>query len=165
MKFFRILFLFLAVVILGAFGAVEAIPTSDSIRLFEADNPLFQYTGRIDFSNPKKPRFWSPGVYINAKFRGTYCELLMNDQELWGKNHNYLEIVVDGKPVRMQTKEKNNQLIIAQGLKDTDHVVTICKNTESNIGYLEFTGLKCEVLLPLPQKSARKIEFIGNSIT
>ena len=71
--------------------------------LFEADNPLFQYVGRIDFSDAKKPKFWSPGVYIKALFKGTSCTLLINDQELWGKNHNYLEIVIDDKPVRIKT--------------------------------------------------------------
>jgi len=137
----------------------------DSLPFFAADNPNFQYVGRIDFSNAKKPRFWSPGVYITAKFKGPYCELLITDQELWGKNHNYVEIVIDGKPVRIQTKEKENHIVIAQNLSDGEHTVVICKNTESNIGYLEFNGLKCAALLPLPAKPTRKIEFIGNSIT
>lgn len=85
-------------------------------------------------------------MYINVKFKGTYCELLINDQELWGKDHNYLEIVIDDKPIRIQTTEKNNQIIIAQGLSNTVHTLIICKNTEANIGYLEFIGLKCESL-------------------
>ena len=85
-------------------------------------------------------------MYITAKFKGPYCELLITDQELWGKNHNYVEIVIDGKPVRIQTKEKDNHIIIAQGLSNTVHTLIICKNTEANIGYLEFIGLKCESL-------------------
>jgi hypothetical protein len=89
--------------------------------LFEADNPLFQYVGRIDFSDTKKPRFWSPGVYIKAKFKGPSCTLLINDQELWGQNHNYLEIVIDDKPVRIQTKGKINEIIIADSLANTTH--------------------------------------------
>ena len=35
---------------------------------FGADHPEIQYTGRIDFTNPKMPRFWTAGVYIKAKF-------------------------------------------------------------------------------------------------
>ncbi len=133
--------------------------------MFEADNSLFQYTGRIDFSDAKKPRFWSPGVYIKARFKGRSCTLLINDQELWSQNHNYLEIVIDDKPVRIQTKGKVNEIIIADSLADTTHTLIISKNTESNIGYLEFIGLRCEALLPLPAKPERKMEFIGNSIT
>lgn len=152
-------------VIFSNVHAAKANSFSDSIHLFEADNPMFQYVGRIDFSNPKMPRFWSPGVYIKAKFKGSYCELIVNDQELWGKNHNYLEIVIDDKPVRIQTSTKNNSIVIAEGLPDKEHLVIICKNTESNIGWLEFVGLKCATLLPLSAKPIRKIEFIGNSIT
>lgn len=136
------------------------------LRLFTADNPLYQYVGRIDFSNKKLPRYWSPGVYITAKFKGSECELLVNDQELWGKNHNYIEIKIDDqKPFKIQTTQKENVIKIASGLSDAEHVVVICKNTESNIGYLEFAGLRCKALLPLPAKPTRKIEFFGNSIT
>ena len=138
----------------------------DKVKLFQADNPLFQYVGRIDFSDAKKPRFWSPGVYITAKFTGGECELLMNDQELWDKNHNYLEIKIDDQqPFKIQTTQKQNVIKVASGLSEGEHTIVICKNTESNIGYLEFVGLRCKALLPLPAKPVRKIEFIGNSIT
>ena len=165
MEFITRLSFISVLVVLSGIHTVKANPLADSLAIFEADHPYFQYIGRIDFSDIKKPRFWSPGVYIKAKFKGTYCELLVNDQELWGKNHNYLEIVIDNKPVRIQTTEKNNHIIIAQGLSNTAHTVIICKNTESNIGYLEFIGLRCAALLPLPARPARKMEFIGNSIT
>jgi hypothetical protein len=154
----------LLTIVFGCANVPKEDPVSKGI-VFEADNPLFQYVGRIDFSDVKKPRFWSPGVYITAKFKGTSCTLLINDQELWGQNHNYLEIVIDDKPVRIQTKGKMNEIEIANGLADTTHTLIISKNTESNIGYLEFIGLRCEALLPLPAKPERKIEFIGNSIT
>ena len=161
--------LFLLYVFLNAFlfgcGNVPKEDTTAKATLFEADNPMFQYVGRIDFSDTKKPKFWSPGVYIKALFKGTSCTLLINDQELWGKNHNYLEIVIDDKPVRIQTKGKINEIQIADGLADTTHTLIITKNTESNIGYLEFIGLRCVALLPLPAKPIRKMEFIGNSIT
>ncbi|MBN2613089.1 MAG: hypothetical protein JXB00_16170 [Bacteroidales bacterium] len=34
---------------------------------YPADNDFFQYTGRIDFSNPREPVFWVPGAYIRAR--------------------------------------------------------------------------------------------------
>lgn len=146
-------------------AAVKANASKDSVRLFQADHAFYQYVGRIDFANPKLPRFWSPGVYIKAKFKGSYCALLLNDQELWGKNHNYLEIVLDGKASRIQTTGKTNEIVVAEGIAAGEHELLICKNTESNIGYLEFVGLKCAALVKLPAKPIRKIEFIGNSIT
>jgi len=132
---------------------------------FEADHPLIQYTGRIDFSNPKKPKFWQPGVYIQAKFKGTFCEIVVNDEVLWGNSHNYITIVIDnGIPIRLKVKSHSNTIMAAQGLHEGEHTITICKGTESGIGYLEFVGLKCDALLP-STKPQRKLEFIGNSIT
>ena len=133
------------------------VTSADPIKLFEADNPYFKYIGRIDFSNKKMPRFWSPGVYIKAKFKGSSCQLLINDQELWGKNHNYLEIQIDGQePRRIQTTGKMNVITIAENLVSGEHTVLICKNTESNIGWLEFIGLKCEDLVTNASLAAAK---------
>ena len=131
---------------------------------FSVDQPYIQYTGRIDFSNTELPRMWSPGVYIGMKFKGTAITAVINDQELWGKNHNYLELIVDNEKKRIQTKAKVNYITISN-LADGFHTFSICKNTESNIGYIEFGGVYCDYLIkPLP-KPKHKIEFIGNSIT
>lgn len=138
----------------------------NSLTFFRADHPYIQYTGRIDFSNPALPRFWAPGVYIKAKFRGKSCEIILNDEMLFGINHNYVEIIIDNKrPFRIQTTGKTNTIKAAGGLSNGDHTITICKNTESGIGYLEFAGLKCKTLMIADDKPMRKIEFIGNSIT
>ncbi len=159
---FVILFLFLSF----QNSQAQSSAKKNNLKLFEADNSNLQYTGRIDFSDRKKPRFWAPGVYIKAKFMGSSCEVIINDVELWGKSHNYLEVAIDNaKPFKIQTTGKLNTIKLADGLSKGEHTVTICKNTESSIGYLEFVGITCEKLLPLPPKPLRKIEFIGNSIT
>lgn len=140
--------------------------TSHPLHFYKADNTYFQYTGRIDFSNAEKPRFWSPGVYVKARFKGTSCSIILNDEVLYGSYHNYIEWVVDDqKPVRLKLKNKTNSVLAAQNLKDTIHTISFYKNTESGIGYLEFVGFNCETLLPLPPKPSHKMEFIGNSIT
>ncbi|MBD1395223.1 SGNH/GDSL hydrolase family protein [Mucilaginibacter glaciei] len=133
--------------------------------LYKADNPNFKYVGRVDFANPQLPKFWSPGVYIVASFKGTSCELLINDEELYGKTHNYIEVVIDGKASRIQTTGKTNAITIANNLPDAKHTVLICKDTESGMGYLQFVGLKCAQLLPPAPLPKRKIEYIGDSIT
>ena len=132
----------------------------------EADNAAIQYTGRIDFSDPKKPRFWSSGVYIKARFQGTFCEVVLNDEELWNTSHNYIQVAIDDQPpFKIQTRGKKNTFRVAQGLSDGPHTITLCKNTEAGIGYLEFVGLRCAGLLPLPPKPTTKLEFYGDSIT
>ncbi len=134
--------------------------------LFKANDPKIQYTGRIDFTDPLKPRFWSPAVYIQARFKGTSCTVMLNDEVLYGNSHNYIEIVIDDqKPVRLHTTGKTNVIEAAKDLPNGIHTITICKDTESGIGYLEFTGIQCAGLLPLPARPIRKIEYIGDSIT
>ena len=139
--------------------------SQEALPLITADNKDIRYVGRIDFSDPKLPRFWSPGVYIQAKFTGTSCDVVLNDEVLYGKSHNYVEIAVDDqKPFRVQTTGKTNTIPAASGLSDGVHTITVCKDTEAGIGYLELVGFRCAglVSLSLPK---RKLEFIGDSIT
>lgn len=140
--------------------------TQPQFKLFHnADSSLIQYTGRVERENVSLPRFWQPGVYFTAKFNGAECEVFLNDEVLYGNSHNYIEVIVDTmKPVRLQTKGRSNEIIV-EGLSEDNHTITICKNTEAGIGYLEFAGINCKKLLELPVKPVRKIEFIGNSIT
>jgi len=142
------------------------IRKQEDLSFFSADNPNIQYTGRINFSNPKCPRFWQPGVYITVGFSGTTCSITLNDEVQYGKNHNYIEVAIDNnEPVRMQTTGRVNNIKVADGLDDGRHTIVICKNTEASIGYLEFVGITCRSIYRLPEKPVRKIEFIGNSIT
>jgi Carbohydrate esterase 2 N-terminal/GDSL-like Lipase/Acylhydrolase family len=129
------------------------------------DNPAFQYTGRIVFSNPKLPRFWQPGVYIVTQFEGRSCSVILNDEVLWGNSHNYVDIVVDNKRLRYKMTGKTDTILAANGLENKTHRILICKDTEAGIGYLEFVGLICDAVKPPEPKPSRKIEFIGNSIT
>ena len=148
------------------FQSLSAHQMADSLKLFTADNSFFRYTGRIDFSNQKLPRYWMPGVYVKAKFTGSHCTVLINDEMPNAKTHNYIEIVVDdNQPVRLQLTGTHNEIEAAKGLGPGAHTIVICKNTEAGTGYIEFAGLKCLALKRLPAKPARKIEFIGNSIT
>ncbi len=137
----------------------------NTLPLIQADNKNIHYVGRVDFTNPKLPRFWSPGTYIQAKFRGTRCDVVLNDEVLYGKSHNFVEIAVDNqKPFRVQTTGPTNTIPAAAALPNGVHTITVCKDTEAGIGYLEFVGFRCASLAPssLPQ---HKLEFIGDSIT
>ena len=144
---------------------VKSASPSKSLPFIAADNKNIQYVGRIDFGDPKLPRFWSPGVYIKAKFRGTACDAVINDEVLYGKSHNFIEIAVDDqKPFRVQTTGKTNTIQAAAGLPEGTHTITVCKDTEAGIGYLEFVGFRCAALVPLSLPK-RKLEFVGDSIT
>jgi hypothetical protein len=141
-------------------------PTLPKKSVFPANHRGIQYVGRVDFSVPKKPRFWAPGVYIKAKFIGTYVEITVIDEVLGGTNHNAIAVVIDdGEPVEYKLTDKTNKIKVASRLSDGEHTITICKNTEAGIGYIELLNIVCDGLVTLPLKPGRKIEFIGNSIT
>jgi len=153
-------------VLVGCCFAVKAKNKTGELKLFTPDDKHIQYVGRIEFADKLRPRIWAPGAYIVAKFKGSKCQVLINDEVAGGNNHNYLEIVVDGKnPYRIQTKNKENVIDVPAGLDNGEHTVLICKDTESNIGYIDFLGFRCEELLSPPRLPKRKIEYFGDSIT
>lgn len=160
------LFCLLILICTGYFSAAAKAPSSPALKLYTANNKYIQYNGRIDYSDQLKPRFWSSGVYIKMRFKGKGCEIIVNDEMLYGTSHNYINIAVDDqKPYRVQTTDLTDNFKIGGDLSDKPHIITICKDTEAGIGYLEFVGIKCEKLLPMPPRSKRKIEFIGTTIT
>ena len=67
----------LYILLIGLCKNLAAQKPNDSLQLFTADNSFFQYTGRIDFTDPKTPRCWMGGVYLTAKFTGRRCVVLV----------------------------------------------------------------------------------------
>ena len=127
---------------------------------YPATDARIRYVGRVDFSDRQSPRFWAAGVYIRFRFDGPVCTVYLEDEGL----HNYVEIALDGQtPYRLQLKKRLDTLAIPAGAGP--HTLTICKDTESGIGFLAFRGVRCGRLLSAPVRPRRKIEFIGNSIT
>lgn len=136
------------------------------MKYFAPTDTRIQYMGRIDFTNPQLPRFWQPGVTVSFRFKGEEALIYLQDEQLWGSNQNYLELIVDGREIRMQTKGKRDTISVKAWLGNAEiHTVTICKNTEANIGYLEFAGIRCAGLVKPAKAPRRRIECIGNSIT
>lgn len=138
----------------------------NKVSFYSADDSKIHYIGRVDFSNPLKPKMWASGAYMVLKFSGPFCELAINDEVIYGTVHNYLEVKIDNQPAyRIQLKNKENKITLAKGLSNGEHTIIICKNTEFENGYIEIVGISCEKLLAPPAKQKRKMEFIGDSIT
>ncbi len=141
-----------------------AIPADSTY--YSGGDKLVSYTGRIDFSEKKAPKFWASGAYLQIKFKGTYCIALIDDQVRWDKIHNYIEIVIDDSITRrIQLKEKSNRLVLAENLPAGNHTITIAKNSEAENGYIQVRGIICTKLIATGKKKKRKIECIGDSIT
>lgn len=131
---------------------------------YKASDPKFAYMGRGDFSNAEHPKFWVAGAQILFSFQGNACTIDLTDENLWGKDLNYIQLIVDGKYSRFKLSSKDSKVSLGK-LSEGKHNVVICKGTETNIGYLQFNGVTCAKLLKAPTLPKRKIEFFGNSIT
>ena len=156
------LYLLLAILSVTCARAETDIP---ALNLFTPDNPLIRYTGRVDFADAKHPRFWQPGVYIEWSFEGRDCEAILEDELLWGNSHNYIGLIVDGQERRIRMNSARDTITVAKDLSPGIHTVILVKDTEAGIGYLSLAGIRCRKLVPSAPAPARKIEFIGNSIT
>jgi lysophospholipase L1-like esterase len=133
--------------------------------LYLPDNNKIEYAGRIDFTNPQKPRLISSGACFTVKFRGKNCSILLEDQSSYN-NHSYISIVIDGEySGRIKVSKDKTEYPVAMNLKGKAHTLMVCKDTESQTGYIDLAGIFCIKLLRVKKNCNRKIEFIGNSIT
>ena len=136
-------------------------------QIFAADHPSIQYWGRIDFSDPKKPKFSAAAIVIRARFQGTSIGVVLEDEHKWGSNRNYYDAIVDdGAPVKIGAIQTSGAYPVQTGLPEGEHTLTLVKRTESLIGYGRFLGLVSDgKLLPPPARPTRRIEIIGDSIS
>jgi hypothetical protein len=130
-----------------------------------SNDPLIEYTGRIDFSNPLAPVFSYSGVSIRACFTGSSISVMLNDEG----NQNFYYAIVDGVITsRIQTSAGLKTYFIAEEMKDTIHEVEIFRLTELTFGKTQFCGFiidRGNSAVEITNKRTRLIEFIGNSIT
>jgi lysophospholipase L1-like esterase len=140
-----------------------------TLRPYPADDPNILYTGRIDFSDPRRPKFSAPGVYLRARFRGTGASVLLSDEFQNGTNRNYYDAVIDDSTVvkiAPTPVSSSDTYEIISGLANAEHTIELVKRTEASIGYGQFLGfLFAGEILPAPARPARRMEFIGDSIT
>ncbi len=143
-------------------AAATAVPPTEAGGFIAADDPLIRYTGRFDFSDPKKPRFDWPAVSIEAAFEGTSIAALLED------GRNSYDVTIDGQASVLRTKPGQTRYPLAQGLRDGEHTARLTKRTETFYGTPRFLGFELDEdreLARLSEERKRRIEFIGDSIT
>ncbi len=128
-----------------------------------ADNPLIEYCGRIDFSNPQKPAFGYSGISIRTAFTGTKISMLMHSSD------QYYNIILDRTSIQwINVNPSKTEYELVYELADTIHKIEIFKSSEAIFGNSEFEGFILEPgksLVNLTNPRTKLIEFIGDSIT
>jgi lysophospholipase L1-like esterase len=110
--------------------------------------------------------FGASGVTFFMKFRGTAMEVELEDERRDSTSHNWFTIVVDSsEPFRIRTEPRTRRYTLVTGLPLGEHTLALSKATEGQNGHNRLVTVYTRELLPANALPARRIEFIGNSIT
>jgi len=142
--------------------ATETIPVR-GMFVSPAD-PHIQYLGRISFTHPERPAFNFPGIQVIAAFEGTSLKMLAKP------GSGYFMAQIDkAEPFKVAfTSQKDSLVTLATALPEGRHLVRLMYAIEGYEFYPEFWGFVLDEgrrLVEAPALPARKLEFIGNSIT
>lgn len=137
------------------------------ITTIKADNPNFQYTGRIDFSIPDQPAlFWS-GTSIRANFEGQLLLVLFDDKT----GQSFYDVYIDedyAHPYLVDCLVGSKSYVISGSLTNTVHSLLIFRRTEASTGPTKFLGIQIndgKTLVSPPIRPVHKLVYYGDSIT
>lgn len=143
-------------------SATETVPIRGTV-ISPAD-PHIRYAGRISFTDPEHPAWNFPGIQIMATFEGTSLKMIAKPRSGY-----FMARIDEAEPFKVAfTSEKDSVVTLATALPEGRHLVRLMYVIEGYEYYPEFWGFvldKGNRLVAGPDFPARKIEFIGNSIT
>jgi lysophospholipase L1-like esterase len=148
-------------------GSADAHP-ADAPLADAALPPGVRFVGRSDATDPLHPRFGWSGARIIAHFTGTDVTVTLDEHSLLSGPSRW-DVLVDG--IRTSTLAPANgsgTYPVATGLAATEHTIELYKRTEGDVGdtkFLGFTFPNGGQLLSEPPAPARRIEFLGDSMS
>lgn len=153
---------------MGAAGCGVSGSADESAYDWSApSHPHIRYEGRVDTSGGQAAMAWT-GTGFTIRFEGpAVCLKLRNaSRDGWS---NYLNILIDGDdPMVLRARNEDSIYAVASHLGEGPHTLTLFKRTEAEVGVLTLLGIGLapgKRLLDPPPAPARRLEFIGNSIT
>ena len=140
--------------------------SSDSTPKLTQTTEQLRLMGRHENLNNGNLRFGASGFTIIARFKGTRIEAELRDEFRDGSSYNWFTVFINDEEVnRFRTQRRQTRYVLADNLADTVHTVKLVKDSEGQNGWVTFEGLYAENFEAPPELPARKIEFIGDSIT
>lgn len=126
------------------------------------DSPEIGYEGRYFMTDSGSVRYDYPGFRIKTSFTGTkICAKFK-------PGSGYYIVEVDDLPeFKLSTETGDSLFVIADGLANGTHDVSITLVSEGIFSQPEFFGFEVDgsLLSKKPANKRKKVEFIGNSIT
>lgn len=133
------------------------------MHLISPSDPLIQYTGRTDRSEPGKVLFtW---VYSSFRFilKGKEAKLLL--EGLRGYWQNIVGLIVNGAELRFPLPDGQQEVDLSPFLIDEINDVLVYKRQDA-CNYFAFRGIQTSgMLLPPPERPQRRIEVYGDSVS
>jgi len=142
--------------------AAESTPPATEVA---SNDARIAYMGRVEWDGAKA-RMGYPGVTIRFVYRGRAPTI-----KLTGDSPNcFFNLACNGwDPVVIRLKQGENEIPLPTGIAPASGwLIELVRRTESWMGTASFDGLRlptgCE-LLPSPAWPARRLMFIGDSLT
>ena len=135
---------------------------------FPANDPRFQFIGRMDHSHADGPISAFPGTTVRFRCDCTGVDVAFADLAEGGESHtNYVNVIVDGvTEAKVELTKEARILRGARNLKKGEHIIDIVKRTEAYTGSMQFIGVSIQgTLLDPPPRPTLRMEFIGDSIS
>lgn len=131
------------------------------------ENKKLQYSGRIDFENPKAPVFVYAASYVKMVFEGTSVSVcLANHRAYWTNEMGY---ILDGKQDKIRLRDDNQKewYTLAEDLAEGRHELLLFKRMDSchTVTFYGFELNKEAQLLEAAPKPDRRIEVFGDSVS
>lgn len=135
--------------------------------IIKPDNNKLQYSGRIDFSNPKAPVFVFPCTCVGMRFTGNKLKVYVkNHKSYWD---NYLGCILDGNQTALLLPDEKDAAleIPVKDIGEEQHEVLLFKRQDSchEVSFCGFEIDDCGKILEMKQKPVRKIEVYGDSVS
>ena len=131
------------------------------------DYKELQYSGRIDFDDPKAPVLVFAGSFIRMRFTGTSVKaVIANRKSYWT---NYMGYILDGKQDKFPLDNGSdiNTYTIAENLEDKVHDLLLFKRQDS-CHIVTFYGFELDdgaQLDKVPKLPERRMEVFGDSVS
>ena len=135
-------------------------------------DPRIVLLGRVDKTDPAKPRFGYPGTGWTIRFQGTSVMVGVDSDS----GTSALTVVLDGKQLSVEILQKGyNRFEVAApptspatwDASSVVHTLEVLKRTETWQGVITFTDLMMgnSKLLSAPRLPERRLMFVGDSVT
>lgn len=131
------------------------------------DDKRLKYSGRIDWTNAKRPEFVFPATSLHFRFYGKKAELTVENRGGAGWRY-YAGIIVDGEQFCREILQKGHtRIVLVDEAKEREHDILFFKRMDScHEMILEELELAAgSRLMAPPERSGRRLEFYGDSVS